>query len=141
MSSTSMCIDGVTDNQDGLNICLSALDQQDPWLAVTLPSRSLVSEVVVYGRWDCCNDLLTGFEVWLGDEVGQPSVAGGWHLCGRHTQELAGGAGVTAVSCGVRRGTVATLVLPGSDRTIMIAEVAVRGYPDYRPSLPPSAGR
>ena len=106
-----MCIDGVTDNQDGLNICLSALDQQDPWLAVTLPPRSLVSEVVVYGRWDCCNDLLTGFEVWLGDEVGQPSVAGGWHLCGRHTQELADGASVTAVSCGVRRGTVAALVL------------------------------
>ena len=71
-----MCIDGITENQGAeLNFCLSELDQPDAWLSVTLPQRSIVSEVVVYGRSDCCNvRFLSGFEVWLSDAVGVPGA-------------------------------------------------------------------
>ena len=73
----SMCIDGVATNQGSgsdveLNICLSGVGVPSPWLAVSLAGRSVVREVVVYGRSDCCNGLLQDFEVWVGDVVGAP---------------------------------------------------------------------
>ena len=85
----SLCVDGITSNPGGgdtnLNICMSGIGVADPWLAVTLPDRSVVWDVIVYGRSDCCNELLQDFEVWVGDDVSAPSTAGGWHLCGRYS--------------------------------------------------------
>jgi len=125
----SMCIDGVTANPSDseYNICLSNLNQPGPWLAVTLPSRSVVTEVVVYGRSDCCNERFLGtFQVWVGE--GDPSSAARASLCGqdRASQDRAS---VNTLSCEGLAGTTVTLLLPGNSRTIMISELVVRGYP------------
>ena len=71
----SKCIDGIRRNPPKLpgipshstqvNVCLSA-SQADPWLSVAIEVGSVVSEVVVYGREDCCNEkYLNDFEVSL----------------------------------------------------------------------------
>lgn len=119
----AMCIDGLTSNQGhgdekDVNICLSAVGTPDPWLAISLAARSVVEEVVVFGRSDCCNGMLRDFEVWVGDEVATPSSAGRWHLCGRIAASLPNSGSVTAVPCGGVEGVVVVLRLPGKSRTI-----------------------
>ena len=47
-----MCIDSVTDNTGGVNICLSTIGELDPWLKFTIPDTS--------DRYYCCS-----FEVYL----------------------------------------------------------------------------
>ena len=132
----AMCIDGRTANQGSdLNICLTQLNQPDPWLSITLPQQSVVSKVVVYGRSDCCNNrFLADFEVWIGDEAGRPGEALGMQKCGRGAADQ-DRASVNEVSCGGRSGSVVTLLLPGSARTIMLSEMVVIGY--LADSVPP----
>lgn len=123
------CIDGIFENEEvgDLNICLSELDQPDAWLSVTLPERSVVSEVVVYGRSDCCNvKYLSGYEVWLSDAVGVPGADA--YKCGGPIEVSRNSDYHDSVSCGGRRGTVVTMLLPGPSRTIMISELVVNGY-------------
>ena len=124
----SLCIDGMITNQgDNINICLSALHQPDAWLSVTLPERSVVGEVVVYGRSDCCNiRFLSGFEVWVSDAIGLPTA--GAYKCGGPFEVVEDRASVDVVSCSRRQGRVVTLLLPGASRTVMISELEVRGY-------------
>ena len=93
----------------------------------------MVSEVIVYGRSDCCNNLyLLTWEVWLGEEVGAPNTAVAYQ-CGSGTTGIDQDLGaVHNVPCGGREGTVVTLLLPGSSRTIMISELLVLGYVGVR---------
>ena len=88
---------------------------------------SVVGEVVVHGRSDCCNvRFLSGFEVWVSDAIGLP--AAGTHKCGGPFEVVEDRASVDVVSCSRRQGRVVTLLLPGVSRTVMISELEVRGY-------------
>ena len=51
----SSCIDGITENQGtSVNICLSGIAQQDPWLAVTLAGQPQVSELCLHCVLTAC---------------------------------------------------------------------------------------
>jgi len=138
----SLCIDGITRNVgDDLNICLSHINETNPWLSLQLSARALIWDVTIHGRSDCCNIkyLLPDFEVWIDDVVGMPSVEKGSYLCGRQTELAVDRGSVETISCGGQRGTVVTLLLPGSSRTLMVSEMVVRGYPSssmWPPVLP-----
>ena len=129
----AVCIDGFTTNQtaggDDFNICMSKLNETDPWLSVTLPEGSVVSEVVVYGRKDCCNKFLNPFEVWLSDEVGATASDKAFQ-CGARVSVMDGEGYVGVVPCGTPPpSTVVTLLLPGqNNRTVFLSELVVRGY-------------
>jgi len=127
----ALCVDGVTANPSpsDLNICLSALNRPNTYLSATLAAPSVVSEVVIYGRSDCCNTrFLSNFQVWLSDAVGATGTASGAYLCGGVEEVLEDRASVNTISCGGRMGRVVTLLLLGSARTMMISELVVRGY-------------
>ena len=100
----ALCVDGVTANPSpsDLNICLSALNRPNTYLSATLAAPSAVSEVVIYGRSDCCNDRFLGaFEVYL-------TTTGGDVLCGSGTASQPA-ASVNTISCGGRTGSAVTL--------------------------------
>ena len=108
---------------------MSKLNETDPWLSVTLPEGSVVSEVVVYGRKDCCNKFLNPFEVWLSDEVGATASDKAFQ-CGARVSVMDGEGYVGVVPCGTPPpSTVVTLLLPGqNNRTVFLSELVVRGY-------------
>ena len=130
------CIDGVTNNDNGWNFCFSDLNVADPWLSIQLPPASVVSSVVVYSRADCCQRFLGTFEVWVGDAAGSPSSSTATQ-CGVLTADLT--TGPFTVSCSTAlTGSVVTLRLPGTERSIALAEVTAYGTAGIlSPSPPP----
>ena len=121
----AQCIDGVTNNNNGWNFCISSLNVANPWLSVQLPATSSVSSVVVYSREDCCQRWLNTFEVWVGDAAGLPSSSTATR-CGVLTADLT--TGPFTVTCSTPlSGSVVTLVLPGTRRGILLAEVTAYG--------------
>ena len=81
MSSTLMphvatnCID----NNEIATMCHS-LEQDTPWISVQLPAasgqtQSLVSQIVIYNRYDCCWDRLVPFQLWVGQHPGDYNSA------------------------------------------------------------------
>ena len=123
----TQCIDGVTNNDNGWNFCISSLNVANPWLSVELPSRSRVSSVVVHSREDCCQRWLGLFEVWVSSTAGAPSSSSGATRCGVLTADLT--SGPFTVTCSTPlSGSVVTVVLPGTRRGILLAEVTAYGY-------------
>ena len=125
--SASKCIDGVTNNANGWNFCMSLVNVDSPWLSVELASGTVVSEVVVYAREDCCHTRLSPFEVWLSEAAGLPGA--GARQCGG-SMSVAATVGPHAVSCGgVHSSRYVTLLLPGPTPAKAFAQYA---------GLPPS---
>ena len=119
------CIDGVTNNDNGWNFCISNLNVPDPWLSVALPASSTVSSVVVHNREDCCQRFLGTFEVWVGNAAGLPTSATATQ-CGTLTAPAT--VGPFTVTCSSPlSGSVVTLLLPGTRRGIILAEVTAYG--------------
>ena len=119
------CIDGVTNNNNGWNFCMSNLNVANPWLSVQLPTSSSVTSVVVYSREDCCQRFLGTFEVWVGTTAGSPSTATATRCCSL-TADLT--TGPFTVTCATAlSGSVVTLLLPGTSRGIVLAEVTAYG--------------
>eukprot|EP00966_Prymnesium_polylepis_P059241 1373322-Prymnesium_polylepis.1 len=120
--SASKCADGVTNNTNGFNFCMTTISD-DPWVSVGIPSGSSVSEFWVYTRHDDYQYLLSPFEIWLADAPGPPSLAPSAVQCGS-TMSVPATAGPHVVSCGPpQQAAYATLLLPGSSRVVMLAEI------------------
>ena len=137
----AQCIDGVTNNDNGWNFCISNLNVADPWLSVEVPAGSSVTSVVVYSREDCCQRFLGTFEVWVGNVAGSPSSATATR-CGVLTADLTTGPFTVRCSTALS-GSVVTLLLPGAQRGIVLAEVTAYGsagaVSPFPPPPPPSS--
>ena len=131
----SNCIDGTVSS-----MCHSQSDTQWPWLSIELPGRpSTVNYVVVTNRINCCWDLLSPFQLWIGATAGDydsPTSAS----CGVDEVNLttAENAGPFSFRCADINGSALsgdylTLVLPGI-RTLHIAELDAYSTL-YSPSL------
>jgi len=97
----------------------------------------------VYNRADCCQDLLSPFEVWVTEGPGDPLTWQAATRCG-DAVSVAAGRGPFRVSCGGLRRRYVTLRLPGADRTLNIAELKIWGTLQAISSSPvvsPSTGR
>jgi len=135
--SAAMCIDGHTGSATGAwNFCMSNLNEANPWISLQLPEGSAVSAVNVYARADCCQRFLGTFQVWVGPTVGYPSSSVGMVQCGQLTAEE--DAGPHTVTCAATLiGSVLTVLLPGTQRFLVLAEVVVHGAAGARPPLMP----
>eukprot|EP00966_Prymnesium_polylepis_P042783 994200-Prymnesium_polylepis.2 len=136
--SAAMCIDGMTGSPGGTwNFCMNNLFETSPWLSVGLSPGSIVSSVSVYNRFDCCQSYLSNFEVWVGPRAGLPSSVDGMTLCG--TTTATDDVGPFNVTCSTPlSGLVVTVLLPGDNRLLVLAEVTLYGAAAPGPSLPPS---
>jgi hypothetical protein len=63
------CID-----DDNGNFCMTEFNTNDPWLLVTLEERVSVGRVVIHGREDCCQNLLSPYDVLVGPLVKEDSI-------------------------------------------------------------------
>ena len=160
----SRCIDGKLED-DAVdvgtailhNVCMSKKDVTDPWLSVKVPVPSPIAEVIVYAPSFCCHELLSPFEVWISDTPGLPTHKNAT-MCGHYSSTKVGPASNThavwrdergnivhprhnafPVSCRGMVGSVVTLLLPGSERTLSVAELTLQGWPMTTPPAPPLA--
>ena len=92
------CIDGLTDNRQGWNFCMTPTNQQDPWLTLRVPPGSTIRRAVIYGRADCCQRHLSPFEVWVGRGAAVRSRCGGNGPSGLHA--VPASVGPFDVACG-----------------------------------------
>ena len=102
------------------NLCHTKPDTLNPWLSITVSAVTDVFKVVVWNRNDCCFDLLSPLEVWVGNSNG----AADGELCGGAAVTLPATSGPFEISCEGLSGSVVTLLLPGT-RTLHLAEVYV----------------
>eukprot|EP00966_Prymnesium_polylepis_P323325 7379527-Prymnesium_polylepis.1 len=132
--SASKCIDSITDI--GANFCMSETNVADPWVSVELAPGSSVQEVRTYAQVEFGSDKLFPYQLWVSGAAGTPSVAAGAVECGAYSVDTASST-VGIASCGVlQQATFVTVLLPGTSRTAMIAEVQVWGA--YGPPTPPA---
>ena len=127
--------------------CLSELNSVDPWLSIRVPEGSRIGSVAVFLRNNSCcrGNLLSPFEVWVGDAPGHPLRTKGSSKCThqpcdqshRATRALndngtfyveehwdpSGPPAPLIVSCGGVVGEYVTLSLPGVRRTLNVAQV------------------
>eukprot|EP00966_Prymnesium_polylepis_P318445 7355321-Prymnesium_polylepis.1 len=118
---------------------MSALSSTTPWVSAELSPGTLVGEAWVYAREDCCLSQLSPFEVWIADTAGASGVTEGAVQCGS-LQSVPASAGPHVVVCdGLHSASHVTLVLPGTGRVVMVAELQLWGAlgPPTPPSLPP----
>jgi len=125
--SAAMCIDGNTGSATGAwNFCMSTYGEASPWLSLQLPQGSTVSQVKVWARADCCQRFLGTLQVWVGSRPGAPNV--GMTQCGQLTTTAE--AGPHTVTCSTAlRGSTVTVLLPGTQRFLVLAEVTAYGIP------------
>eukprot|EP00966_Prymnesium_polylepis_P276391 6385530-Prymnesium_polylepis.1 len=77
--SANSCIDGTWGMGDTEWSFCEGLPQANPWLSVQISSvstGSFVTTVTIHGRSDCCQDLLGNYEVWVGNNPGDPLTTG-----------------------------------------------------------------
>jgi len=137
--SGAACIDGVWGGGgDNWSFCHNLYAEPNAWLSVEVEANALVSTVFLYGRSDCCQQNLANYEVWVGDAPGNPTLLPGMSQC-QPTDVLVAPAtvGPFNVSCGLV-GSYVTLLLPGTQRNLMLDELVVLGRV-LVPSPPPSA--
>ena len=113
--SSPRCADGRLDT-----FCHS-ISQSTPWLSLDLGTDSAVGYVVIRNRRDCCQNRLTPFELHVG---GANHDASRCELLDALTDLQAQD---YTLACHGLVGRFVTLVLPGEERTLHVAEVAVYG--------------
>lgn len=118
--SATNCIDGDVSSSEecisGTSLCHTLEETEGPWLQIDLGSKHLITEVVLYNRLDCCQDLLGLHEIWL-------SLASeSWRRCFSGIASEA--AGPFRESC-TGWGRYVRIVLPGAFRTMNLLEVRV----------------
>ena len=132
----SQCID---DNLE--NFCHT---QSGPsqWLSIRVPGgtpsapASYVGHVVIYNRDDCCQDRLSTFQIWVGESPGDHNSATS-EACGVHNQMAPAESGPFAFDCHGITGWHLTIVLPGDDRILNLAEVRIFSATNLPPASPP----
>ena len=135
------CIDGIVEEID--NFCNSAWPPgRYPWLSLRLGSAQEIGFVQVFNRRtlrddpNCpgCLERLGYFEVWIGDHYGTHSTADA-RLCATATAP-ADVAPIMLACNPALPGRFVTIVEPGEERVLNLAEVKIYGA--AAPSPPPS---
>ena len=137
-------------DDDGAAMCHS-LEQDTPWISIELPAPStvvntIVSQVIIYNRADCCYDRLSPFQLWVGQSAGDFDSATSLS-CGVHnlTEPITRGPFSFACGAGTAEGGLVgnyvTVVLPGPSRILNLAEIHVYSpfyspFYDYLPACP-----
>ena len=86
-----------------------------------LATETPIGLVRVYNRADCCQERLANYEVWVGAAAGQTATPA--LLCAAENAPSTDGPFDT--ECGGKLGRFVTILLPGSSRTLNLAEVEV----------------
>jgi len=121
----SKCID---EDTSATSFCMSSPYANDPWLSVQLRARSVVSEIVIYGRQDCCQEFLPPFEIWVSEKGGVPSLDAGATRCGGPiVVPLTAGPFHVLCKDVEHAGNFVTLLLSGAHRTLTITELQIFG--------------
>jgi hypothetical protein len=113
----SMCMDASTNTFCHTGGHTDNAGSDSPWLSLELEADATVSHVLLENRRDCCQEELGSFEVWVGEETAAhtpPAV--------RCVEDTANEDSQLLLTCGAR-GRFVTLVLPGNERTLHIAEM------------------
>ena len=126
----ALCIDGQTST-----FCHAAVDDTNPWLSVQINGTGLVSYVVLHNRKDCCQDRLSPLQLWVGASVGDynsaTSASCGVDEVTLHAQPTNGPFSYRCADSSGQplSGSYVTLVLPGANRTLNLAEIQVYASP------------
>ena len=129
--SASQCIDGSWGA--GSTVCHTT-DATNAWLSVrvgygsTTSTVAYVASATIYGRSDCCQGDLGHYQIWVGNSPGDPTLTGATQ-CQPNDYLTVGSpatAGPFTVNCGLS-GSYVTLLLPGNNRRLDIAELTVTG--------------
>ena len=120
----SLCIDG------NLNTFCHSQTTTNPWLSVAVPlgtsaRTSTVSQVLVYNRADPDTWYrLSPFQLWLGTSIGDFNSETSTE-CGVSNITVPSSAGPFSFNCNGATGSFVTLVLPGIDRTLHVADLKI----------------
>ena len=128
----SKCLDNLIYD----NFCHSCGNKQDPWFSVLISAGFLVTGTRIFNRVGSSEDRLFPYEIWVGDREGHTGA--GATFCGAQSDRN-DRPGPFDVACPAAAGTYVTLLLPGSSRTINMAEFEVTGTLAVPPSPPGSA--
>ena len=132
----SQCID------DNLQNFCHTQSGPSQWLSIRVPGgtpsapASYVGHVVIYNRDDCCQDRLSPFQIWVGESPGDHNSATS-EACGVHNQMVPVEIGPFAFDCHGITGWHVTIVLPGDDRILNLAEVRIFSATNLPPASPP----
>ena len=122
------CID-----DDEVTTMCHSLEQDSPWISIELPkhtlvTRTMVSQIVVYNRYDGSFDRLAPFQLWVGASAGDYNSSTS-AACGLQDLVVPPTRGPFAFDCvsagggsgSPLEGEYVTLVLPGAGRTLNLA--------------------
>jgi len=132
------CIDG---KKTGQNFCMSKIlpKQNHPnpaWLSIEVPENSKIGDVLIFNRMDCCQRFLSPFEVWVSNAPGVPELETNVaRRCGG-TNVVPAEVGPFSVSCQGLVGSQVTILLPGDERVIDLAEVEIYSASNEPTRLP-----
>ena len=129
--------------------------QANPWLSIQISGQQAVRLVWIMNRGDCCGDRLSPFQIWVGASSGDYNSSTS-QACVVGNQMVPATAGPFSFGC-VRdlTGTYVTIVLPGTNRILNLAEVRIFSSPSpgayfsgqnevvstFEPPEPPSPSR
>lgn len=105
--------------------CTHTDQQTNPWWKVNFGRQIKVTGVRIYGRSDCCEDRLQGFEVWVGNHNYEPDANA---ACAVSQPAPTEPDYYVDVQCGsALKGTYLFVRVPGEDKILTLCEVQVRG--------------
>jgi hypothetical protein len=131
------CIDGITSGWIGSkrNMCHTsygtAQDKTDPWIQLDLGTSKQVGAVRIYNRVNCCQSRLANHLIYVGDRrypSGDVRPYDGSVKCFDGTAPATRGPFDEACD---GFGRYVTIVLPGSNRILNLAEVQVYAYGEF----------
>lgn len=126
-------VDGDSQTSMGEGTCTHTDSQSNPWWKVNFARQIKVTGVRVYGRSDCCEDRLAGFNVYVGNHNYEPDANA---ACAVSQAAPAGPNYYVDVECtSPLTGTYLFIQVPGADKILTLCEVQVRGE-----ELPPDQG-
>lgn len=101
--------------------CSSTDSQNNPWWKVNFQRQILVTGVKIYGRSDCCQDRMQGFDVWVGNHNYEPDAN---VACVTNQNAPADPDNYVAVTCSTPlKGTYLFISIPGEAKILTLCEV------------------
>ncbi|XP_067872298.1 fucolectin-1-like [Heterodontus francisci] len=116
-------IDGNSNSDCSLGSCSITTSEQEPWWRVDLLQSFRVATVSITNRMDCCTGNLNGAEIRIGDSLDNNGKSNA--RCG--VVESIGPGETQHFSCNGMFGRYVTVVIPGRQDSLALAEVAVYG--------------
>ncbi|XP_067825251.1 fucolectin-1-like isoform X1 [Heptranchias perlo] len=116
-------VDGNPNTDCSLGSCSITATEQEPWWRLDLLSAYEVTRVSVTNRADCCTGNLNGAEIRIGDSLVNYGKSNA--RCG--TVESIASGGTQHFNCNGMVGRYVTVVIPGRQASLALAEVTVFG--------------